>query len=242
MKAILLAGGRGERLRPLTDSMPKCLVPIDGVPLLSIWLDLCASHGVTDVLVNVSAHVPQVRQLLAARTDGPTVTLVEEMAPRGNAGTVRAERAFVDDAESFFVLYSDNLTAADLRALWTFHHSHADLLTMGVFRTAYPRMAGIVTLGDEGRVLDFTEKPARPASDLANAGLYVVRRELLDWIPHGPIVDFALDVFPRCRGRMRAYLIEEYLLDIGHPSAFARAQVEWPALQRRAATLGGARR
>ena len=230
MRAVLLAGGRGERLRPLTDTMPKCLVPINGVPLLSIWLDLCAAHGIADVLVNVSSHGWQVREVLERRRRPPQVTLVEETRPRGNAGTVRDERAFLDGEESFFVLYSDNLTTVDLGALWRFHQSHADLLTLGVFRTAYPRMAGIVTLGDDGRVLEFTEKPSHPASDLANAGVYVARRELIDCIPEGEVIDFALDVFPRCGGRMRAFAIEAYLLDIGHPAALARAQEEWPGV------------
>jgi mannose-1-phosphate guanylyltransferase len=230
VRAVLLAGGRGERLRPLTDVMPKCLVPINGTPLLSIWLDLCAAHGVTDVLVNVSAHGSQVRRLLATRTGPPRVVLVEESRPRGNAGTVRDQRAFVEHDASFFVLYSDNLTTVDLGALWRFHHSHSDVLTLGVFRTAFPTMAGIVTLGEAGRVLEFTEKPERPVTDLANAGVYVARRQLLDRIPHGEVVDFALDVFPRCGGEMRAIPIEGYLLDIGHAAALARAQIEWPAV------------
>jgi len=229
MKAMLLAGGRAERLRPLSDAMPKCLVPIDGEPLLSIWLSLCAAHGITDVLVNVSAHGDLVRQALE-RYEGPLrVRLVVEGGPRGNAGTVRAERSFVADVDSFFVLYADNLTNANLGALWAFHQTHADLITMGVFRTPYPQMAGIVTLGEQGRVVAFAEKPVRPATDLANAGLYVVRRELLALIPVAPVVDFARDVFPCCAGRMRALPIEEYLLDIGHPAALARAQTEWPA-------------
>jgi mannose-1-phosphate guanylyltransferase len=230
VKAVLLAGGRGERLRPLTETMPKCLVPINGIPLLSIWLDLCAAHGVSEVLVNVSAHGGQVRDVLARRRRMPPVVLVEEDRPRGNAGTVRAQRAFVDHEDSFFVLYADNLTTVDLGALWRFHQSHDDVLTLGVFRTAYPTMAGIVTVDDAGRVLDFTEKPTHPATDLANAGVYVVRRPLLECIPDGDVVDFALDVFPRCKGRMRAVPIEGYLLDIGHPAALARAQVEWPAV------------
>lgn len=234
MKAMLLAGGRGERLRPLTDSLPKCLVPIAGEPLLGIWLDLCARHGVDDVLVNVSQHAGLVRQFLSRYSGLPRVTLIEEEAPRGNAGTVLAQRRFLNEDDSFFVLYSDNLTTANLGDLWRFHQTHHDPVTMGVFRTAYPQMAGIVTIDGDHRVLDFVEKPAAPASDLANAGIYVLRQAVIERIPPGGIVDFARDVFPRCRGEMRAFQIHDYLLDIGHPAALARAQAEWPH-ERRAA-------
>jgi mannose-1-phosphate guanylyltransferase len=235
MKAMLLAGGRGERLRPLTDSLPKCLVAIAGQPLLGIWLDLCARHGVDDVLINVSQHAALVRQFLARYNGPPRVTLIEEEAPQGNAGTVRAHRGFVNGDDSFFVFYSDNLTTVNLADLWRFHQTHHDLVTMGVFRTAYPQMAGIVAVDRDHRVLDFVEKPVAPASDLANAGIYVLRQAVIEQIPPGGIVDFARDVFPRCRGQMRAFQIQDYLLDIGHPAALARAQVEWPH-ERRAAT------
>jgi mannose-1-phosphate guanylyltransferase len=234
MKAMLLAGGRGERLRPLTDSLPKCLVPIAGEPLLGIWLDLCARHGVDDVLVNVSQHGALVRQFLSRHRGLPQVTLIEEEAPRGNAGTVRAHRDFLNGDDSFFVLYSDNLTTANLGDLWRFHQTHRDLVTMGVFRTAYPHLAGIVTVDGERRILDFVEKPVAPTSDLANAGIYVLRQEVLERIPEGGIVDFAHDVFPRCRGAMRAFEIHDYLLDIGHPAALARAQTEWSGARRAA--------
>jgi mannose-1-phosphate guanylyltransferase len=236
MKAMLLAGGLGERLRPVTDHIPKCLVRVDGVPLLGIWLDLCARHGVTEVLVNISRHAALVREFLEHRRSSPRVTLVEETSPRGNAGTVRAERAFVEHEESFLVLYSDNLTTANLTAFSAFHRSHTDLITMGVFRTAYPQMAGIVTMGEGNRVTRFEEKPRLPEGDLANAGIYALRHAVLDRIPDGAIVDFAHDVFPRCDGLMRAFPIEDYLLDIGHPAALARAQVEWPQQRRRPET------
>ena len=100
MKAFLLAGGLGDRLRPLTDTMPKCLVPINGEPLLAIWLEHLASQGVSDVLVNVSQHVDQVERLLAQRRWGLSVRLEKERQPRGNAGTVAAFRDFVAAARS----------------------------------------------------------------------------------------------------------------------------------------------
>ena len=92
MKAYLLAGGRGERLRPLTLETPKCLVPIDGRPLLGIWLDLFAREGITEVLLNVSHHEAKVRAYLASRNEGPSVTLVVEPEPIGSGRTGPATR------------------------------------------------------------------------------------------------------------------------------------------------------
>jgi mannose-1-phosphate guanylyltransferase len=231
VKAFLLAGGLGERLRPLTDAIPKCLVPIGGRPLLAIWLDLCARHGITDVLVNVSRHASLVAQFVGNYTGPIRISVVIEQEPCGNAGTVRDNRAFVDGEDSFFVLYSDNLTSADLSRLWQAHSAHAGVLTVGLFETPWPEMAGIATLDREGRLTAFEEKPSRPTSNLANAGIYVARASVLDLIPEGPVVDFARDVFPLCAGRMHGSHLAGYLLDIGHPAALERAAREWPLLE-----------
>lgn len=229
MKAFLLAGGLGERLRPLTLSMPKCLVPIAGRPLLGLWLDLCARHGITEVLVNVSQHPDQVRRFIdARRARVPRVTLVVEASPRGTAGTVLANRQFVADEESFWVLYSDTLTDADLDAMAAAHRAHTALLTMGLFRAPVPAAAGIVDLDESGAVVGFEEKPSHPRTDLANAGIYLARQGLLDRIPtERSLVDFGRDVFPRLVGEMRGYVIERFVMDIGTPAALAIASEAW---------------
>jgi mannose-1-phosphate guanylyltransferase len=229
MKAFLLAGGRGERLRPFTDHLPKCLVPIGGVPLLRIWLDLCKRSGVEKVLVNVSRNVGAVDRALHESTPEIAVRVVEEREPIGNAGTVLAHRDFVEGEDDFLVLYADNLTDARLEALVAFHQSHAEPLTMGLFRTADPAGAGIVELGEQGEVCAFHEKPTHAVSNLANAGVYVCRPALFDAIPRrSGIVDFAIDVFPALRGQLRAQLLAGYVQDIGTPEGLARARRDWP--------------
>jgi mannose-1-phosphate guanylyltransferase len=229
MKAFLLAGGLGERLRPLTLQMPKCLVPVCGVPLLEIWLRLCERHGITEALLNVSQHADLVEAFLARRPRGGTrVRLVREERPIGTAGTVLANRAFTDAEDSFWVVYTDNLTDMDLDRMAAFHRSHDGLITMGLFRASSPRSAGIVELDSSGRVVAFTEKPEHPRSDLANAGLYLVRRPVLDMIASNqPLVDFGHHVLPKLVGRMHGYLIPGFYVDIGTPEALARAEAEW---------------
>ena len=229
MRAYLLAGGLGERLRPLTDCMPKCLVPIRGTPLLGIWLDTLVRMGVDDVLVNVSRFPEQVEAFTEQRSGGPRVHVVRERSPLGSAGTLEANRAFVAGEESFWIVYSDNLTDAVLDPMLTFHRSHGDALTMALFTALDAHSAGIVGLAPDGLITAYEEKPERPASDLANAGLYLARQPLFDWIPPGEgVKDLGYHVLPRLVGRMRGYAIQAFFADIGTPERLARAEAEWP--------------
>jgi mannose-1-phosphate guanylyltransferase len=228
VKAYLLAGGRGERLRPLTLDLPKCLVPIDGSPLLGLWLDLCGREGVTDVLVNVSHHEDKVRAFLDTRTGGPRVTLVTESEPLGSARTVLQQRHFVHGEESFWIFYADNLTDMRLAPMAATHRAHDVVLTVGLFHAPNPRAAGIVQLNAQGRVVAFDEKPEHPQGDLANAGVYLARPSLFDHIPTAPgVVDFGHDVLPTLVGRMAGHVIEDFLVDIGTPAALDEASRAW---------------
>jgi len=230
MKAFLLAGGLGERLRPLTLTMPKCLVPVNGVPLLDIWLELCARHGITDVLLNVSQHPQLVRDFLKQRTGKlPRVELLVEAAPRGTAGSVAAAHAFAEGESDFWILYSDMLTDVDLTAMADAHRQHDGVLTMGLFHAPVPTAVGIVDLAQDGKILGFTEKPTHPKSDLANAGIYLARPELLAQIPRGSLVDFGHHVLPKLTGRMYGHVIEQFALDLGTPEALAAAAHAWAA-------------
>jgi mannose-1-phosphate guanylyltransferase len=230
MKAFLLAGGLGERLRPLTDRVPKCLVPINGVPLLSIWIDLCNRSGIDSVLINVSRHGEQVEAFLASEDLPIDVRIVQEKEPIGNAGTVLANRDFVRGEDNFFILYSDNLTDVPLARLLAFHRAHGGVFSMGLFHTPMPTSSGIVELSPEGRIRNFQEKPARPLGDLANAGIYVSGQGVFDAIPHDrPIVDFGNDVFPRLQGQLYGQLLDGYVRDIGTPQALAQGCRDWAA-------------
>lgn len=236
VKAYLLAGGRGERLRPLTLTTPKCLVPIDGVPLLGLWLELCHRNGVTDVLLNVSHHEEQVRRFLDARAAGPRVTLVTEPEPLGSARTVFQHREFAQGEESFWIFYADNLTDMRLAPMAAVHHAHDVVLTMGLFHAPNPRAAGIVQLDRDGLVVAFDEKPEYPQGDLANAGVYLARPSVFDYIPDRPgVVDFGHDVLPRLVGRMAGYVIDDFLVDIGTPAALEQAGRAWHDRQAREA-------
>ena len=230
MKAYLLAAGLGTRLKPLTDSLPKCLVSIAGQPLLGIWFELCARHGITEVLVNLH-HLPDAVRAFVAAYRGPLrIETVYEPHLLGSAGTVAAQRAFVAGEASFWVLYADNLTDVDLSRMLAFHRTRGAEFTIGLAPTDTPREKGIVSLDADGRVVDFTEKPAVPRSNLANAGIYIAGPSLFELLnePTPRPFDFGFHVLPRLVGRMHGYAINEYLLDIGTPAALAAAEASWP--------------
>jgi mannose-1-phosphate guanylyltransferase len=213
--------------------MPKCLAPINGVPLLEIWLDLCADNQIESVLINVSRHADLVEDFLQERDWGLDVRLVRETAPLGNAGTVLTNREFIRGEDSFFIFYADNLVDASFSDLLAFHGTHSGALSMALFRTAIPRSAGIVEIAPDGCIRSFEEKPVYPKGNLANAGIYVARPGLLDVIPSGPApVDFGRHVFPRLIGRMYGHVLGGYLLDIGTPAALTQGCYDWEARMR----------
>jgi mannose-1-phosphate guanylyltransferase len=238
LKAFLLAAGVGKRLRPLTDLRPKCLMPVAGRPLLDYWLSLCWRHGVDEVLINLHHHADQVREYLDAREgDALQVQLFPEERLLGSGGTLAANRDFVRGEKDFLVLYADNLTNVDLDALIRFHRAHDGLITLGLFHTAVPKQCGIVELDETGKVCFFEEKPARPRTDLANAGVMVMDTEVFSLFPDAREFDLGHDLLPKLAGRMYGKVIEEYLQDIGTFEKYLNALRSWQGLEQSRADL-----
>jgi mannose-1-phosphate guanylyltransferase len=233
-KAFILAAGLGTRLRPLTDRIPKCLVPIQGKPLLDYWLDICAQLEIEEVLINTHHLADQVQEWARNQTGPVAINLVHEKELLGSAGTVAANRDFVREDDNFYIFYSDNLVHAPLNALKSFHLRHTGVLTVGLFRTAEPAKCGIVTLDASGCITSFEEKPTQPKSDLANAGIYIARQSVWDHLPRTGFADFGKDVMPRLVGSMGGCLMGGYLRDVGTPESYRRAQEEWPKISRQA--------
>lgn len=234
MKAFLLAAGVGSRLRPITDTVPKCMLAIDGRPLLDIWLDAFDRAGVDEVLVNLH-HLPDVvRGHLDARAGPPAVRTFFEPELLGSAGTLAANRAWVGGEEMFLACYADNLTDFDLRSLVRAHQEHGAVATLTVFHSERPSAGGVVELDTSGTVIGFAEKPSDPVSDLVNAGMYAFHPDVLDEIGSPPR-DIGYDLLPRLVGRARAIPVEGYLRDVGTIEAYQRAQREWRVRDPRAA-------
>jgi mannose-1-phosphate guanylyltransferase len=228
VKAFLLAAGVGSRLRPITDTTPKCMIVIDDRPLLDIWLDAFDRAGVDEVLVNLH-HLPDVvRRHLAARTGPPLVRTFFEPELLGSAGTLLANREWVEGEDFFLACYADNLTDFDLRLLIDAHREYGATATWTVFHSENPSAGGVVELDAASRVIRFVEKPSQPVSDLTNAGMYAFDPRVLDEIDGALPSDIGYNLLPRLVGRARAVLVEGYFRDVGTADAYRRAREEWP--------------
>ena len=239
MKGFLLAAGHGTRLRPLTERIPKCLLPIQGVPLLEIWLNNCRSAGITDVLVNAHAHAEAIQEFAAGQKTGVRMRIAKELQLLGSAGTLAENRGFIAGEEFFFVLYADVLTNVDMSKMLAFHKQKHLAATLGIYQVPDPSRCGIVTFDEKAVIRNFVEKPIRPSSNWAFAGVMLAGPELFNYLPKRRPADIGFDVLPKMVGKMAAYKVSEYLLDIGTIANYQHAQQSWPGLAKlQSATQG----
>jgi len=197
MKAMILAAGEGTRLRPLTDALPKPMVPLGNRPLLEYTVTLLARHDIRDIAINLH-HCPDV--IPAHFGDGSPwdvrITYSFEPELLGTAGAVKKLASFWD--EPFLVVYGDNLTDCDLTRLADFHRDKRGLVTLALHWREDVRHSGVVALDADDRITHFVEKPApgQAPSHWVYAGLLVAESRLLDFIPAGHPCDFGRDVLP----------------------------------------------
>ena len=230
MKAMILAAGEGTRLRPLTATLPKPMVPIVGTPLLERTLTWLSGEGVTEAAINLYHRPQSIPDYFGSEFAGVRLHYFFEDALRGTAGGVKAAQSVLGDAP-FFVIYGDNLIAADLRRLATFHAGHNGIGTVALFEHPNPTAAGIVGLDTDARITRFVEKP--PAgevfSTLANAGVYVLDPAVFSAIPENGPSDFGRDIFPALLAQgtpLYGTLLGGYLADTGTPSAYRQANFD----------------
>lgn len=228
MKAFLLAAGQGTRLKPLTDSTPKCLLPIQGEPLLGLWLKLCRLHGITDVLINTHLHSAAVAEFTNKNNYGLKICITKEKTLLGSAGTLFANQDWVRKDPEFWILYADVLTNANLSKMLEYHRHLGPCATMGVYQVGNPTECGIVSVDETGIVREFVEKPTEPASNLAFSGLMVATSKVLEFLPSTAPADIGFHVLPKLVGRMAAFRISDYLVDVGTPAKYAHVQQSWP--------------
>ena len=226
MRAMLLAAGLGTRLRPLTDTMPKCLVPIKGHPLLSIWLERLTQAGIGPFLINTHYLAKQVQNLIEASPYRDQVTLVNELELLGTAGTLIANLDFFQ-SEDGLLIHADNYCLADFTAFLQAHRNRPSecLMTMMTFRTHDPSSCGIVELDERGIVIGFHEKLANPPGNLANGAIYILSTELLHLLGTDlhTVKDFSTEVLNRFVGRIYSYETSEIFIDVGTPASYEQA-------------------
>jgi len=227
MRVMLLAAGLGTRLRPLTDTVPKCLVPVAGRPLLEYWLESLA--GAERIVINTHHLAERVEAFVAGLPEPRrrAITLVHEPVLLGTGGTLLANRHWFEGG-SFLVAHADNLSRFDLAAFRECHRRRPPgvAITMMTFRTDQPRRCGIVEETAEGIVTAFHEKVANPPGNHANGAVYWFEPEVLEAIAAlgRPVVDLSTEVIPGFLGRIQTFANHDYHRDIGTPDSLAQAE------------------
>jgi mannose-1-phosphate guanylyltransferase/mannose-1-phosphate guanylyltransferase/phosphomannomutase len=215
-KAMIMAAGVGSRLAPLTDDMPKPLVPIAGKPVMDIAIDKLRKIGITQVVANLYYHS---EKIIEHYKDDPDFHYIVEETLSGTAGGLKKCQFFFKHGEDFVVLSGDGLTDADIACGIAVHQRANAIATIGI-KQAPPEQIpnfGVVVTDTNGFVTEFQEKPALEdaKSDYVNTGIYIFNYKIFDYIPADTFFDFAKDVFPQLLGKIMTFEITEYWNDIG---------------------------
>ena len=225
MKAVILAGGFGTRLRPLSSTRPKPMIPVLGKPNLQYILDALEKvEEIDEVILSVHYMRGEIREFIDEKMpDYPKeIRFVNDPMPLETGGALKNVEEYVSD--DFLVIYGDVFTNFDYRELIKAHRENEGLITVAATKVYDPERFGVLEMDESGKVLHFEEKPKRPRSNLVDAGIYVVNKKVLEEIPKGKEVYFEREVLPRFveRGQVYAYKMPKgtYWVDLGTPEDF----------------------
>jgi mannose-1-phosphate guanylyltransferase len=229
MRAILLAAGLGTRLRPITDTIPKCLVPINGKPLIDYWLEQLTKAGIENFLINTHYLHEQVETYIKQSKFVDIVSLVYEKDLLLTGGTVIANKDFISDGP-FMLVHADNLSICDYKDFINAHKNRPanTEITMMTFTTDDPKSCGVIKTDNSGIVQEFHEKVLNPPSSIANGAVYIVEASVVSYMERlkRVKVDFSVDVLPYYIGRIFTYYNSFYHRDIGNIKSYELAQLE----------------
>ncbi len=227
MKAVIMAGGEGRRLRPLTCTLPKPMAKILGKPIIEYIFDLLCAGGVKHAAVTLGYLPHMIEESYEDGYKGLKLDFIREDEPLGTAGSVR--NAANDFEEPFFVISGDALCSFDLSKIMSYHKASGAAVTVVAVEASDPREYGVVRVDKENRVTGFIEKPSwsQAVSNLANTGVYVISPKCLELIPKGKPYDFASDLFPLMLERgmpIYCYHTSDYWCDVGNIEAYLKCQ------------------
>jgi mannose-1-phosphate guanylyltransferase len=227
IKALILAGGKGARLRPLALHIPKPIVPLANIPFLFFQIDHIKRAEITEIILSLSYQPRKITDIFGdGMKYGVTMRYTHEDLPRGTAGAFKAAENLIDDTT--IVLNGDILTDTNLMDVLRFHNTKKAEATIVMARVMNPAGYGFVETNADGRVVRFTEKPSEDeiTGDTINAGIYILERSILDRIPAEGAQSFERDLFPAMvaeGARVYAYLTHHYWQDIGSPQKYLDA-------------------
>lgn len=226
MKAVILAAGEGQRLRPIMEKVPKCLVPLNGRPLLDYWLDNCAKAGITDVHINGYYLVEQVAAFLetARKKYKLKIFFHPEKQLSGTGGFIRKLYNDLINDDFFFFCHGDNFTNLKISDFIHFHQTRKSLLSIALFHSENPSQCGIVEqINTDGLIQVFTEKPTHPKSNLASAAIFLMSPKVFASFPNTEFVDFSREVLPKYQGQMYGFYFAGFNIDVGTPENYKLA-------------------
>lgn len=239
MKAIIMAGGEGTRLRPLTCTRPKPMVPVLNRPCMEHIINLLRNHGISEIGVTLQFLPEKIQDFFGSgKRLGVRIKYFIEDVPLGTAGSVKNAESFLD--ETFIVISGDALTDCDLQKAVAFHKEKKALATLVLTKVTCPLEYGVVIADREGRIMRFLEKPGwgEVFSDTVNTGIYILEPELLNYIEQGKMVDFSKDLYPMLLAAGKpvyAFVTDGYWCDIGTIDQYLQAHCD--LLERKAKNL-----
>ena len=231
MKAIIMAGGEGSRLRPLTCNLPKPLVPVVNKPVMHYIINLLKEHGFSDIGVTLQYMPGEIRNHFGGGGEyGVGLSYYVEDTPLGTAGSVKNAEMFLD--RTFIVISGDALTDFDLTRAMKFHRETGAIATLVLTRVEIPLEYGVVITDSDGKIVRFLEKPGwgEVFSDTVNTGIYILEPEVLDYIPPAKKFDFSKDLFPlllRESKPLYGVVLEGYWCDIGDLTQYLQAHFDF---------------
>lgn len=234
MIALLLAAGRGERLRPITDHIPKCLVEIDGRPLLDFWIESLIAARISKIFINTHYLSDTVNAFLEGHVFRDKIEIFHEEELLGTGGTLRAISEAIK-GEDILIAHADNFCLADFRDLIGCFSSrrYPTEITMMTFRTQTPESCGIVEIDDKGIVHKFHEKVLDPPDNLASGAVFVVSAGTVQFVKDQKAknLDFSKDIIPHYLGRINTFENKIYHRDIGTPESYLQCLKDWESLK-----------
>lgn len=232
MEAILLVGGKGTRLHPLTLTTPKPMLKVAGVPIIAHQIGYAKAHGITRIIVASSYKSEQFLSFLGdGSAFGVEVVYAIEQEPLGTGGAIAHAGTHLQSSEDqpIAVLNGDVLSAHDITAQLHLHRENQADLTLHLVKVADARAYGSVPFDPSGRIIDFIEKSETPPTNFINAGCYIFTRRIIDQIPRGRVISVEREVFPALLAagrRMWSYSSDSYWLDIGTPAALLKGSTD----------------
>lgn len=228
MQAIIIAGGKGTRLKSLSKMVPKLLLPLNNKPLIEYLISHLKKNGCKNIVITTGYLGNKIREYVEKNNYGVKIHLSQEAKPLGTAGSLHLIKNLLED--EFFVLYGDVFTTIDLKKMFKFHKQRESDATLALHKSDHPEDSTVVKINNKSKILGLLEKPGenwKKHGNLTSTSLYILKKSILGFIEKNKEIDLTKDVFPgmlRKNKNLFGYITEEYAKDMGTPKRYKEVQ------------------